>query len=306
MFGSQGICAYSAQLRENLRPQDIFNALLIRPIDAQREVAVLEDGMQPIRDPKQKKWVDEPSYVLSIIQKQAQGWYLVRRIIISRRDLRPQQQLIYDNDGSIVTEATYGSFGETQGIFFPMEIAIRRPKEGNTIRLVFTKVEMNPELRNDQFVLAQPPGSRLVDVDAPASVAGIPAKIKVQPLAAKQKPALKPTGTTQKTSPVPPKWVDKTTSSKAVEPPKLTEITSSTAAENQLPHDTSLTTEQLLSKVETDLKNISQQLTSDEQKLFEQVRLFIKESRTDLDEGSAEKAHSLAVKASILSKELLR
>lgn len=304
--GSNNVTRPSAQLRENLRPQDIFNALLIRPIDAQREAAVLEDGMQSIRDPKQKKWVDEPTYVLSIIQKQVQGWYLVRRIIISRRDLRPQQQLIYDNDGSIVTEATYGSFGETQGIFFPMEIAIRRPKEGNTIRLVFTKLEMNPELRGDQFVLAQPPGSRLVDVDAPASVADIPAKIKAQPLAAKPKPALKPAGTTQTRSPVPPTRVDKSTSSKAVEPPKLTEITSGTAADSQLPHDTSLTTEQLLSKVEKDLTNITQQLTSDEQKLFEQVQLFIKESRTALDEGSAEKAHSLAVKASILSKELLR
>ncbi len=304
--GSNTVTQPSAQLRENLRPQDIFEAILVRAIDPQTEIAVLEDGMQTMRDPKQKKWVDEPNYVLSIIQKKVQGWYLARKIIISRRDLRPQQQLVYDNDGSVVTDAAYSKFGETQGIFFPMEIAIRRPKEGNTIRLSFTKLAMNPELRNDQFVVVQPPGSKLVDLDAASSLAADAARSGVQPLTAKQK-SLKPPEASRKRAQSPPKKIVSVvadTASPTASP--LTEITSNNASESQLPHDTTLTTEQLLSKVENDLKSITKQLTTDEQKLFEQVKLFIKESRADLADGNAEKAHSLAVKASVLSKELLK
>src|ERR1700691_6626498 len=40
------------QAMENIRPQDIFNALLIHPIDPQFEIAVLENGDEILHDAK--------------------------------------------------------------------------------------------------------------------------------------------------------------------------------------------------------------------------------------------------------------
>ena len=54
---------------------------------------------------------------------------------------------------------------ETAGIMFPNVIDIQRPIEELSFRLVITKLRVNEPIQDEQFVLRQPPGSKLVNLD---------------------------------------------------------------------------------------------------------------------------------------------
>jgi hypothetical protein len=69
--------------------------------------------------------------------------------------------MIYDASGAIATKATYENFADYDGISFPSEITINRPKEEYTIKITMEKLELNKPLSDDQFVLNQPPGAQV-------------------------------------------------------------------------------------------------------------------------------------------------
>ncbi len=75
------------QPMESIRPQDIYDALLIRPIDPEREIAVLENGEEILHDNKGHR-VLQDDYELVVIRKDDQGWRLSRKIVFSRIDLQ--------------------------------------------------------------------------------------------------------------------------------------------------------------------------------------------------------------------------
>src|SRR5438477_2578368 len=78
VIGRNDVTYPTQQGLERLRPQAIFDALLLRPIDPENEIAVLEASSDMVVDPKSKKLVEEPIYVLSVIRKGEghQGWWL--------------------------------------------------------------------------------------------------------------------------------------------------------------------------------------------------------------------------------------
>jgi hypothetical protein len=53
----------------------------------------------------------------------------------------------------------------------PGIVSIQRPIEGYGIKLSMVKVEVNVQLTDDQFVLTQPPGSQLINLDTKSSAA---------------------------------------------------------------------------------------------------------------------------------------
>ena len=150
---------------ENLRPQVIFDALLLHQIDPKTEIAVLENGTEDVLDPKTHKTVQEPNYMVTVIRKGQDGWYLNRKIVFSRADLLPHRQLVYDKMGNIATDAHYEKFENFNGANFPGTIQIIRPQEEYSIILTIVKMTINAQLREDQFALEQPPGSQLIDLD---------------------------------------------------------------------------------------------------------------------------------------------
>jgi hypothetical protein len=154
---------------ENLRPQVIYNALLLPEIDPATDIPVVEDGTEVIYDIKKKKELEQPDYVIDIIHRTGNDWSLARKVIFDRTNLTVHQQIIYDQNGSIVTQATYQAYQEYNGVSFPNVIEINRPKEEYSIRLTVEKLVLNEELRDDQFALQQPPGSILVNLDQPQS-----------------------------------------------------------------------------------------------------------------------------------------
>ena len=150
---------------ENLRPQVIFDALLLHVIDPKTEIAVLENGTDEVLDPKTHKKAEQPNYMVTVIRKGQDGWYLNRKIVFSRVDLLPHRQIVYDKQGNIATDAHYEKFENFNGVNFPATIQIIRPQEEYSIILTIVKMTINAQLRDDQFALAQPPGSQLIDLD---------------------------------------------------------------------------------------------------------------------------------------------
>ena len=151
---------------ENLRPQVIYDALLIHPIDPKTELAVLEQSAEIVNDIKTKKIEESPTYVVDVIRKGDKGWYLTRKVIFSRADLLPHRQLIYDLAGNLVTEAKYEAYKDFNGVQFPTDIDIWRPKEEYSIGITVVKLTLNEQLSNDQFALEQPPGAQVIRLDS--------------------------------------------------------------------------------------------------------------------------------------------
>jgi type IV secretory pathway VirB10-like protein len=66
-------------------------------------------------------------------------------------------------------------------------------------------------------------------------------------------------------------------------------------------------TQQLLDSTENNLRNITKyQLSSDEQSMVSQIRDYMKESRDATKDGDSVRAHNLALKARLLSDELMK
>lgn len=150
---------------ENLRPQVIMDALLLRPIDEATEIPVLEQSTEMVKDLKTHKDAEQPNYVVIVLEKDAAGAHLSRKIVFSREDLRPHAQYIYDRDGQLITYASYESVTDYGGVLFPDIIDIQRPVEELSFRLAVTKLRVNEPIQDAQFELQQPPGSKLINLD---------------------------------------------------------------------------------------------------------------------------------------------
>jgi hypothetical protein len=172
------------QPMENIRPQEIYEALLIPPVDPdpEHEIAVLENGEEILHDAKGRRVLQE-DYELVVVRcltncssgrKNEQTWVLSRKIVFSRTDLQPHRQYIYDEQHRLVTDVRYANYKEYDGVSFPSRIEISRPQEEYDITLNLLKLDINKPLRDDQFALEQPPGAEVVHLDKPQSQAAVP------------------------------------------------------------------------------------------------------------------------------------
>lgn len=169
-MGRNDVMTTSKQPLENLRPQHLYDSLLLRQIDPQNEIAVLEASTQQVVDPKTKKQLDQPNYVLDVIRRGDQGWFLSRKIFIDRTDLLPDRQIVYDKVGEIASDARYANFKPVDGVMFPMITQIWRPQEEYMISLSMVKLTLNQPLTDDKFTLEQPAGAQVVRLDSPQNL----------------------------------------------------------------------------------------------------------------------------------------
>jgi outer membrane lipoprotein-sorting protein len=155
---------------ENVRPQHIFDALILREIDPQTEIAVVENGFEVVTDAK-KHQVEQATYQVDVIRRKTEQSeaYLSRKIIFSRTDLLPHRQLIYDPDGNLATDSRYEGYKDHDGLNFPSQIEIWRPQEEYDITLTIVKLQLNEALADDKFALEQPAGAQVVHLDQPQS-----------------------------------------------------------------------------------------------------------------------------------------
>ena len=164
----------SPQPLENLRPQHIFDALLLKPIQEDKEIAILENTTEVVKDPKTHKDVEQMAYTVDVIDSDSTGHYLSRKTVFSRTDLLPHEQSIFDRQGRLVTFVRYENFTDYSGISLPTIVSIQRPIEGYGITISMVKLDVNVPLTDEQFVLTQPPGSQLINLDNKSSAQAIP------------------------------------------------------------------------------------------------------------------------------------
>jgi outer membrane lipoprotein-sorting protein len=152
---------------ENLRPQHIYDALLLREIEPQIEHAVMESNTEEVKGPKGRTY-EQFDYEIDVIrQKSETDWYLSRKIIFSRTDLLPHRQIVYDPEGNPATDTRYETYKDYDGVQFPSQIEIKRPQEEYDITLHIVKLQLNEPLTDQQFVLQQPAGADVVRLDHP-------------------------------------------------------------------------------------------------------------------------------------------
>jgi outer membrane lipoprotein-sorting protein len=161
MQGSNVVTKPSANALENLRPPVFFDSLLVPGVKPDEVVEMHESiRLIPPAD-KRKPVIEEPDYDLTVMKKTATpGFFQVERIIhISRVDMLPYQQDIYDDKGvQIVTSATYDKYQSFGVEEFPTLINIRRPMDQYQLKVEVTKMTLNEKLEDDQFQLQIPAG----------------------------------------------------------------------------------------------------------------------------------------------------
>ncbi len=163
--GSNRVIKLSNNTLENLRPQVIYEALLMPSIDPVNEFAVLEQGKQEVQDDHTRKTISQPNYHIVVIRRGAHGdWHLYRKVYFNRADLEPYRQTIYDDTGAIATDVTYSDPQTYGGTRFPSLIAIERPQEEYSITIKMVKLTLNEPLTPDKFQLAAPVGAAITEL----------------------------------------------------------------------------------------------------------------------------------------------
>jgi hypothetical protein len=143
-----------------LKPKVIYDALLLQPINRESEFAVLEQGEHEVSDPGTQKLALQPDYTLDIIKHDEQGYRLSRKTLFDRTNLRPREEIIFDQTGSIQTDVRYDEYKEFNGVLFPTLIRVRRPAEKYSLEIRVIKLSINEPVADDQLVLEQTHGFR--------------------------------------------------------------------------------------------------------------------------------------------------
>lgn len=155
--GSDEVSTPSKNGLENLRPNIVRDALLVPAVGPDEYVDLTENSrlLAPARGRKER--IEEPDYDLAILRVRSDHVLeRVRVIHISRVDLQPYQQDIYDHAGHVVTVVTYDKYQKFDQVDFPMSILITRPLDEYTLKIDVTKLAVNSKLEDDQFVLKIP------------------------------------------------------------------------------------------------------------------------------------------------------
>ena len=166
--GTNAMTKPAKDAMENLRPEVFFNSILIRSISPDSIVS-LTNSSQTRLEPKSKQLIEQPQYDLTVLQPGAPSSNAalarvakpLRVIHFSRSNLKPTGQDIYDADGDLETQVTYGPYQNFNGSQFPSTITIDQLLAEYKITLTVEKLVLNQPLADDQFELTVPEGYKV-------------------------------------------------------------------------------------------------------------------------------------------------
>jgi outer membrane lipoprotein-sorting protein len=176
IIGSDTVTNTTQKGLYSLRPEVILDSMLIRSLEPDQLVSRTQ-GLNIVENPKKKKdFIEEPDYDLEFFSRpEGQVARTLRVIHVSRANLLPYQQDIYDADGKIVTQALYSNYQKFGDINFPSKIIIKRPLDELSLTITLNKkTNFNQKLNEDQFKLDIPEGMAIQNMDDPASAATNP------------------------------------------------------------------------------------------------------------------------------------
>jgi outer membrane lipoprotein-sorting protein len=166
MTGTNVVKTPSKNGLENLRPPIFLDSLMVPGVKDTEYVSLEESTrvLQPAT--KHQPAVEEPDYDLTI-SKTVTDHILkpVRVVHISRVNMLPFQQDIYDDHGQIVTQAIYDAYQAYGTEQFPTVITIKRPLDEYTLKINVTKLTLNQPFDSDQFELKIPPDVKVTKME---------------------------------------------------------------------------------------------------------------------------------------------
>ena len=144
---------------ENLRPDPLFNSMVIRGLDSGDFYFVISESVTE-DDPANKRLLLHPEYVLNIVRKKpdSQELFPVRVIRFHREDLLPYEQDLYDEQGVLSTQVVYGAYRDFGGTKDPGTITLKVPQNEYQLVMTVERVTANPSLTDDQFQIKIPEG----------------------------------------------------------------------------------------------------------------------------------------------------
>ena len=153
IIGSNNAPEKSENKLENLRPVAILTSLIIQPLDPRNDLTVLEDDSE------------REQYILLVVRRDNEQLVLIRNIYFDRYTLQVIRQRTFDASGSIVSDSEYSDWKSYDGVAFPAQIDIRRPKENYEVQLSLVTMKMNsPDVTAEKFVLKQPADTQLQEL----------------------------------------------------------------------------------------------------------------------------------------------
>jgi len=160
--GPNALTHKSANAMENMRPGFFLDSLVVRGMPPEDEYMVRADT-ETVEDPKRKHLLMFPEYILSIMRRKPDSRELqpIRVITFHRDDMLPYEQDLYDDEGNLQTEVTYGLYAKYGDNMFPSTVTIKRPLEGFQAVLTVQRVVEGGQLKDDQFQLQIPTETKI-------------------------------------------------------------------------------------------------------------------------------------------------
>ena len=168
----------------SLRPAVILDSLLIHGRSADQVVSMTQDSRVVANPHKRKDYIQEPDYDIEFLsQPDGPVAHTLRVLHISRVNLLPYRQDIYNDEGKVATQAIYSNYEKFGDIQFPTKIVIQRPLDelGLTIQVEKPKAKFNQNLPSDQFQLNIPTGTATQNMDDPVSAKSNPCVAHASP-----------------------------------------------------------------------------------------------------------------------------
>jgi len=164
--GSNTVKKKSTNQLENLRPDFFYDAMVVRGLDPDDNYSVTADT-ETVEDPSKKHLLLTPEYQVNITRSKPNSHEQtpVRVVTLSRVDLLPYQQDLYDAQGNLATHVTYANYQDFGFGPYPGTIMIRRPLEDFQLVLTVEKVTQNQPLNDDQFAVKVPPGTQVQNLE---------------------------------------------------------------------------------------------------------------------------------------------
>ena len=155
--GSNTVTTPSKNGLENLRPGAILDSMLVQGVSSDHIVSLTQD-IRVYENPRKKNdLIEEPDYDIEFLSQPHGSLARTLRVIhISRGNLLPYQQDIYNDEGKVATRAFYTDYQTFNEIPFPSRIVIKRPLDQYSLAITITKVDFNKPLDPDQFELKIP------------------------------------------------------------------------------------------------------------------------------------------------------
>ena len=94
----------------------------------------------------------EKRYILQFYQEDS----IREEIWIEADRSVPVRTLLFDSEGGMVLDVSYGQFQAVQNYLLPFSIKVALPKEDTLIKIAYKKAFINQEVKEDVFELSIP------------------------------------------------------------------------------------------------------------------------------------------------------